>query len=254
MAPLSVTLNLLSDPCPLRYRWAVSSWCYSASRKCGQTLSRPFVRLRVWLAPRAAEPSGAAVIVANHISHFDPIFLSFVFARKIDWMTTEEFYTNRFLGAWLRAVDTFPVDRARPDRRALRLGVERLRAGRVVGMFPEGGIRAGATSILEGAAPKRGATLLARLAGVPMIPCVVFGTDRLYAPRSWRPGPPRTPVWIAIGAPFAVDALEKGAADAGMAGRLRKLYAEAIAQFDLGPDDLPTTPQRRKGRDAAAPA
>ena len=133
-------------------------------------------------------------------------------------------------------------------------GVERLRAGRVVGMFPEGGIRAGATSIFEGAAPKRGATLLARLAGVGMIPCVVLGTDRLYAPRSLRPGWSRTPVWIAIGAPFAVETLDKEAADACMTGRLRKLYADAIAQFALGPDDLPATPQRRKGRDAATPA
>lgn len=210
--------------------------------------------MRVWRAPGAVEPNGAAVIVANHISHFDPVFLSFVFARQIDWMTTEEFYANRFLGAWLRALDTFPVDRARPDRRALRLGVDRLRAGRVVGIFPEGGIRAGATSILEGAAPKRGATILARQAGVRMIPCVVLGTDRLYAPRSWRPGPPRTPVWISIGAPFVVEGLDDGAADACMAGALRKLCAEAIARFDLGPDDLPATPQRRKGRDAATPA
>ncbi len=248
----SSPLNLLSGGCPLGYASTVQNWSYRASRKTGLVLSWPFVRQEVWLAPGGVEASGAAVVVANHISHFDPAFLSFVFPRMIDWMTTEEFYANPFLGAWLRAVNTFPVDRSRPDRRTLRTGVERLRAGRVVGVFPEGGIRAGATSLLEGAAPKSGATALARLSGAPMIPCVVLGTDRLYAPRSWRPGPPRTPVWISIGAPFSVAGLENEDADARLTDEMRKLYREAIAHFALGPDDLPATPQHRKGRDAAA--
>jgi hypothetical protein len=33
---------------------------------------------------------------------------------------------------------------------------------------------------------------------------------------------------------------------------LRELAAATIAHFDLGPDDLPATPQHRKGRDAEA--
>lgn len=243
-------LNLLSDGWPLGYRSTVKRWCYLASQKSGQALSWPFVRFQVWLAPGAVDPSGAAVLVANHISHFDPLFLSFAFPRMIDWMTTKEFYANPLLGTWLRAVNTFPVDRSRPDRRALRMGLERLRAGRVVGVFPEGGIRAGDTSILEGAVPRSGATALARLASAPIIPSVILGTDRLYAPRSWRPGPARTPVWISIGPPFAVAGLQNDEADTRMTAALRKLYAEATAHFSLEPDDLPATPQHRKGRDA----
>lgn len=238
----------------MSYRWAVKSSCYFATRKSLHMLSWPFVRLQIWPAPGAVEPAGAAVLVANHISHFDPLYLALAFKRVIDWMTTAEFYANSLTGAWLRAVNTFPVDRSRPDRGALRAGVERLRAGRMVGMFPEGGIRAGATSILEGAAPKSGATALARLAGTPIIPCVVLGTDRLYAKRSWRPGPPRIPVWVTVGAPFSVTGLKSDEADARMADTVRALYAATVAHFSLGPDDLPTTPQKRKGRDAKATA
>ena len=216
----------------------------------GHGLSWPFVRLQIWRAPGALEPGGAAVLVANHISHFDPLFLAIAFDRTIDWMTTKEFYANPLAAAWLRAVNTFPVDRSRPDHRALRLGVERLRAGRVVGVFPEGGIRAGATSILEGAAPKSGATALARSAGVPIVPCIVLGTDRLYAKRSWWPGPPRIPIWVTLGAPFPVSDLGGEEADTRMADALRELAAATIAHFDLGPDDMPATPQHRKGRDA----
>jgi len=218
----------------------------------GSALSWPFVRLQIWRAPGAIEPGSAVVLVANHISHFDPLFLAIAFNRTIDWMTTKEFYANRLVAAWLRAVNTFPVDRSRPDRRALRLGVERLHVGRVVGVFPEGGIRAGATSIMGGAAPKSGATALARLAGVPIVPCIVFGTDRLYAKRSWWPGPPRVPIWLTIGAPFPVSDLDSGEADTRMADALRKLAAATIAHFELDPDDLPATPQHRKGRDVEA--
>jgi 1-acyl-sn-glycerol-3-phosphate acyltransferase len=220
----------------------------------GHGLSWPFVRLQIWRAPGAVEPVGAAVLVANHISHFDPLFLAIAFDRTIDWMTTKEFYANRLVAAWLRAVNTFPVDRSRPDRRALRLGVERLCARRVVGVFPEGGIRAGAASILGGAGPKSGATALARLAGVPIVPCIILGTDRLYAKRTWWPGPPRIPIWATIGPPFPVSDLDGEEADARMADALRELAVATIAHFDLGPDDLPATPQHRKGRDKQATA
>ncbi len=149
-------------------------------------------------------------------------------------MTTEEFYSNPLMGTWLRALNTVPVDRSRPDHRALRVGVERLRAGRIVGVFPEGGIRAA----------------LARIAGVPIIPSVIFGADRLYAPRSWLPGPPRAKVWIAIGPPLSVSDASGRQANARLVEALREIGAAAITHFALSPDDLPATPQRRKGRDA----
>jgi 1-acyl-sn-glycerol-3-phosphate acyltransferase len=192
------------------------------------------------------------VVVSNHISHFDPVFLSIAFARPIDWMTTEEFYGNAFLGAWLRALNTFPVDRSRPDRRAVRLGVERLRTGRWIGIFPEGGIRAGPTSIIGGATPKSGATALARLGAVPIIPCLIFGSDRLYHWKNWIPIGRRIPVWIAVGRAFTVPDDDEATANARLAASLRQLAQEGVARFALSPDDLPATPQHRKGRDAVA--
>lgn len=232
----------------------MSNWGYRLTRAGVRVVSAPFVSLRVWRRPGAEEFAGGAVVVSNHISHFDPGFLTVAFTRNIDWMTTAELYAHPVGGPWLRAVDTFPVDRARPDQRALRAGVERLRAGRLVGMFPEGGIRAGPTSILGGAAPKRGASALARLADVPIIPCVIFGSDRLYATQCWRPVPPRTPVWLTIGAPLSVAGLHDDEANARLAEALREIGAAMTAHFSLGPDDLPATPQHRKGRDAQCPA
>ena len=226
------------------------NWGYRLSRVATRLASTPFVRLHIWRRPGAVEPAGGAVVVANHISHFDPFFLCLSFRRVIDWMTTEEFYENPFEAAWLRAVNTFPVNRKRPDRRALRVGVERLRAGRFVGVFPDGGIRAGETSILGGVTPKSGATALARLANVPIIPCVIFGTDRLYASRTWRPGPPRTPVWVAMGEPFSILGTHRDRGNSILAEALREIGSAAISHFNLCPDDLPMTPQRRRRPEA----
>ena len=49
-----------------------------------------------------------------------------------------------------------------------------------------------------------------------------------------------------------VSDLDGEEADTRMADALRKLAVATIAHFDLGPDDLPATPQHRKGRDAEA--
>jgi len=169
-------------------------------------------------------------------------------------MTTEEFYSNPLLAALLRGLNTFPVNRSRPDHRALRVGVGRLRSGRTIGVFPEGGLRAGSKSILGGAAPKSGATALARIAQVPIVPSIIFGSDRLYSPRSWWPGPPRTRIWIGIGESFSVSDVTGPEANAHLVQALRKIGSATVAHFALLPDDLPTTPQRRKGKEAQSAA
>src|SRR5437016_4831046 len=80
---------------------------------------------------------------------------------------------------------------------------------RVVGIFPEGGIRDGPRSVLEGAPPKPGTAALAQMAGAPILPCAIVGSDRLYNPRMWLPLR-RVRVWIAFGEPiFAPEGLEK---------------------------------------------
>ena len=55
--------------------------------------------------------------------------------------------------------------------------VTRLKRGRVVGIFPEGGIRDGAHSVLEGAPLKPGIAALAQISGAPVVPCVLIGSE-----------------------------------------------------------------------------
>jgi 1-acyl-sn-glycerol-3-phosphate acyltransferase len=150
----------------------------------------------------------------------------------------------------MRAVDTFPVDRERADRAATRETLERLRCGRVVGIFPEGGIRDGANSVLEGAPLKPGLAGLAQLSGAPVVPCVLIGSDQLYTQRNWIPFR-RSEVWIAFGEPLRFEGDGKDARAAfekRIAEALRALYAELKERFQLSEMDLPQPPARRKGR------
>ena len=64
----------------------------------------------------------------------------------------------------------FKVRRDGTDRTGIRTAVKRLEEGRVVGVFPEGGIRAGKGSVLEGAQMWPGASALAVLSGKPIVP------------------------------------------------------------------------------------
>jgi 1-acyl-sn-glycerol-3-phosphate acyltransferase len=205
-------------------------------------------RVRV-LRRENANRDGGFLLAANHISHFDPFIISSVVGRKIDWMAMAEFFPLPLLGFLLRAVDAFPANRDRADRKTIRSAIERLKNGRIVGVFPEGGIRDGARSLLEGAPLRPGASTLAHIAGAPILPCVIVGSDRLYSKKNWLPLR-RTPIWIAFGdaiPPF--PDLEKSDARAcierELATGFRLLYAELHEKFSLTPEDLPHPPRER---------
>ena len=196
-----------------------------------------------------ANRDGGFLLATNHISHFDPFIISSVVRRKIDWMAMAEFFPYPVLGHFLRAVDAFPVDRNRADRTTIRCAIERLKNQRIVGIFPEGGIRDGARSLLEGAPLRPGAATLAHIAGVPILPCVILGSDRLYSKKRWLPLR-RTPIWIVFGNPTPrFSDLEKSNARAcierELAAAFKLLYAELQKKFSLTPDDLPHPPRER---------
>src|SRR6266480_6995489 len=137
-----------------------------AARLLMKLLFACVARVRV-IRRENANHDGGFLLAANHISHFDPFIISSVVRRKIDWMAMAEFFPYPVLGHFLRAVDAFPVDRNRANRTTIRGAIERLKNRRFVGLFPEGGIRDGARSLLEGAPLRPGAATLAHIAGVP---------------------------------------------------------------------------------------
>jgi 1-acyl-sn-glycerol-3-phosphate acyltransferase len=219
-----------------------------AARMFMKLLFGSTARIRVLRRDRAKR-EGGFLLAGNHISHFDPFIISSVVPRKIDWMAMAEFFPLPALGFLLRAVDAFPAERDRANRTTIRTAIERLQGGRIVGIFPEGGIRDGARSVLEGAPLRKGAVALAHLAGVAIVPCVIVGSDRFYAKKSWLPLR-RTPLWLAFGEAISCGAQsDKFAArtdtEQQLAAAFTNLYAELRREFSLTADDLPHPPRER---------
>src|ERR1700733_4323281 len=114
-------------------------------------------------------PIGTGYILAsNHISHFDPPILGSRFRRYVDWMAMEELFRDRVSAVLMESLCSFKVRRDGPHRTRIRTALTRLEQGRVVGIFPEGGIRAGKGSVLEGARMWPGASNLSVLSGKPI--------------------------------------------------------------------------------------
>jgi 1-acyl-sn-glycerol-3-phosphate acyltransferase len=198
-----------------------------------------------------ANRAGGFLLAANHISHFDPFIISSVMGRKIDWMAMAEFFRFPLLGFLLHAVDAFPADRDRAKRKTIRTAIERLKDGRAVGLFPEGGIRDGVHSLLQGAPLRPGASTLAHIARAPILPCVILGSDRLYSIKQWLPLR-RTPIWIAFGNPIPHSPdLEKsearGRVERELSAAFQNLYSKLRETFHLTADDLPHPPRERFG-------
>ena len=192
---------------------------------------------------------GGFILASNHISHFDPPIITTLFPRRIDWIGMSDLFRGPILRGLFAGLNVIPIERNEADRVALRIAIKRLREGRVVGIFPEGGIRDGAASIINGATMKQGVTLLSTLAEAPIIPCVILGSDRLYNLRNWLPWR-RPKIWIGCGKPILPT---KDAAGEEAKDFARKLFSSEIVNlkdrlyedFGLTPADLPHPPKER---------
>ena len=122
--------------------------------------------------------SGGAVIACNHVSYLDFIFCGLgaqPAQRLVRFMAKKEIFDNRIAGPLMRGMHHIPVDRA-AGKGSYDEAVRRLRAGEVVGLFPEATISRSFT-----VKPiKSGAARMAADAGVPLVPMSMWGTHRMW--------------------------------------------------------------------------
>jgi 1-acyl-sn-glycerol-3-phosphate acyltransferase len=196
-----------------------------------------------WQGLENIPSSGGCLLVSNHISHFDPILLGTACPRPIDYVATEEFFRVAPLGWFLRSVYSFPIDRQKTDRQAIRAVLERLRAGRMVGIFPEKGIRHGLGSILFEAKLSESPVVLAQLASVPILPAAVVGSDQLYEPTAWLK---RCRVFVAYGEAFSVGSREnREKATWKLQLSIKSLFREMVRRYRIEEREWPRSAQER---------
>ncbi len=160
---------------------------YGIGKSLFTIIFRVIFRTRVAGRERIPRDDGL-LVVCNHISFADPPVLGTVMPRPVEFMTMVEMFRKPWLARLLRTVGCFPVDRSRVDQRAVREAIRRLRAGRCLAIFPEGGIRLTQKSVLGGDPDiKPGAGAIALLANAVILPVIVRDTRKPYAARNWLP-------------------------------------------------------------------
>lgn len=126
------------------------------------------------LTPWHVPPAGGAILVCNHTSSLDPVFLQAVSPRLITWMMARE-YAYMFGVRWFfEAIEPILVERSGRDMAATRAALRGLRDGKLLGIFPEGRIES-SRDLLEF---QTGVALLAMKSGAPVYPAYVDGTMR----------------------------------------------------------------------------
>jgi 1-acyl-sn-glycerol-3-phosphate acyltransferase len=122
-------------------------------------------------------------------------------------MAKKELFAMPVLGPIITRLNAFPVDRQAGGTAALRAGLRMLKAGKCIGIFPEGGRNVRGTNEEKG-----GAAFLAAASGVPIVPAAIVGTRRLR---------PFSRITVIFGPPFQLARnrksdegdLEKGTAE-----------------------------------------
>ena len=110
---------------------------------------------------------GGVLVVANHSSMSDPIFMwALLWYRRVFFLAAEAVMKNPIVAFLLRGCGCIKIDRNISDIEAVRKAVDTLKDRRCVAMFPQGGIRQDE----EFSQIKSGAILIALRAGAPILP------------------------------------------------------------------------------------
>lgn len=175
---------------------------------------------------------GGVVLVINHTGYMDYMFAGLPFERRgryVRFMAKDAIFQHPIGGPLLRSMNHICVDRE-AGAASFRAALGALKSGEVVGIFAEATI----SRSFELKRFKTGAVRMAQASGAPIVPLVIWGSQRI-----WTKGKPRrlgrthTPVAIRVGEPYHVP---KGAdADAATA----ELKSRMQAMLDLEQADYP---------------
>ena len=159
----------------------------------------------------------------NHIGYLDFALIgtaALPSGRLVRFMAKKEIFDNKFAGPLMRGMHHINVDRNNGTA-SFVAALRALRAGEVVGIFPEGTI----SKSFEIKELKSGAVRLAMSSGVPVIPTIVWGSQRIWTKGVKKDlGRNRTPIYVTFGQPLIFE--KGGDVEAG-----EKLLRETLLQL-----------------------
>lgn len=192
---------------------------------------------------------GGAVIVCNHTGYMDFLLGAFLAYRKrrlVRYLAKASIFKAPVAGQLFRLMGHVPVDRIDGGASIVK-GIELAKSGELVGVFAEGTI----SRSFEIRSMRNGAARIAHGAGVPIIPQVIFGSQRIWTKGQKKHlGRTKTPVLIKALEPYYTT----GDFDADIAEVRRRmqealegLWADYEAEFGPMPAGEFWVPARKGG-------
>jgi 1-acyl-sn-glycerol-3-phosphate acyltransferase len=220
---------------------------------------------RTWQGSENIPQSGPAIVISNHLSYADVLFFAqFLFknGRAPRFIGKRSVFNVPVIGRILLAAGQIPVDRESTHAgKALDHAVAALRAGHLIGIYPEGTLTRDEN--LWPMVAKTGAARLAIITELPVIPVAAWGNADVLPPynkipRIWR----RSKITLRAGAPIDMspwygkqdDPAALAQATAHIMGELTTMLEDIRGEkrpahiFDPHTSDLPRTGNFKKKR------
>ena len=184
-------------------------------------------------------PAGPVVVAANHSSFLDFMVVGLAAVQRgrlVRFMAKESVFGSILSGPLMRGMAHIPVDRAHGEL-AARRALHTLRAGEVVGVYPEATI--GRAFVVKDAEDfRRGAAYLALATGAPLVPVAHWGIHRIFTVDgrySLRRG---RAVEVVVGAPLVpLPGEDAEALTERLHDRLRVMVDELVEGYPQRPAD-----------------
>ena len=173
--------------------------------------------------------TGGALLALNHVSYIDFVLGGFAAQdarRLVRFMAKREIFDHPLAGPLMRSLHHISVDRA-DGVASYDEGVRHLKMGQVVGIFPEATI----SRSFELKEFKTGAARLAAAAGVPLVPAILWGTQRIKTkdhPQDFSRG---KTIAISVGEPLYPTGADPVADTAALKARMATLLDETIRAY-----------------------
>lgn len=173
--------------------------------------------------------SGGVLLAFNHVGYADFVYGGLAAdpsGRLVRFMAKREIFTHPVAGPVMRSMHHIEVDRG-SGVGSYRKAVDYLRAGEAVGIFPEATI----SRAMELKEFKTGAVRIAADAGVPLVPVILWGTQRILTkdhPRDLSRG---KTIAIRVGEPMDVTGADAVQATAELHRTMSAMLDDAIRDY-----------------------
>ena len=147
---------------------------------------------------------GPAILAMNHIGYLDFAIAGTAVlpsGRLVRFMAKKELFTHPITGPLMRGMKHIKVDRENGGP-SFVAALKALHKGEIVGIFPEATI----SQSFDLKDMKSGVIRLARESGAPILPTVIWGSQRIWTKKVPRDLKRKSyPIFVSIGAPIYVN-------------------------------------------------